>query len=199
LEKLAAKQTPPDFLVAAGEILTSLSLFAHIAPVRYHFRPYILDTVRRDHRHFADSNSAATTMAATLDSAALLRAVHQLDVPDGLSHMELEEVRSALRNGRGTLANVLAYPPRRAEDRVAVHGHVVELRHGQSLRLGALDVDNALMLRYVCMCVRVCYTRSHARGAGGLHAAIVAAISFFFELSVGVGEKVFPNVPLFLK
>ena len=88
------------------------------------------------------------TMAATLESRELLRAVRQLDAPDGLSDMELEEVRIALRNGRGTLANVLAYPPRRAEDRVAVQGHVVELRQGRTVRLGALDVDNALMLRY---------------------------------------------------
>ena len=86
-------------------------------------------------------------MAATLESRELLRAVRQLDAPDGLSDMELEEVRIALRNGRGTLANILSYPPRRAEDRAAVQGHVVVLRHGRSVRLGALDVDNALLLR----------------------------------------------------
>ena len=97
-------------------------------------------------------------MAATLESRELLRAVRQLDAPDGLSDMELEEVRIALRNGRGVLANVLAYPPRRAEDRVAVQGHVVELRHGRSVRLGALDVDNALLLR----CARA--TDGGARG-----------------------------------
>ena len=86
-------------------------------------------------------------MAATLESRELLRAVRQLDAPDGLSDMELEEVRAALREGRGALVNLLAYPPRRAEDRTQVQAHVVELRHGQSVRLGALDVDNALLLR----------------------------------------------------
>ena len=86
-------------------------------------------------------------MAASMESQALLRAVRQIDAEGGLSDMEFEEVRAALRGGRGTLSNLLAYPPRRNEDRAAVQSHVVELRHGHSWRLGALDVDNALLLR----------------------------------------------------
>ena len=56
--------------------------------------------------------------------------------------MELEEVRASLKGGREVLANLLAYPPRKAEDRAAVR-MTVEVRGGQSVRLGALDVDNA--------------------------------------------------------
>jgi len=36
-------------------------------------------------------------------------------------------VRAALYNGRGALANVLAYPPPRDEDRAAVRTQVVDL------------------------------------------------------------------------
>ena len=61
-------------------------------------------------------------MAATLESLALLRAVRQLDAEGGLSDMELEEVRASLKGGREVLANLLAYPPRKAEDRAAVRG-----------------------------------------------------------------------------
>jgi hypothetical protein len=86
-------------------------------------------------------------MAGTAASAALLRAVRQIDAADALSAMEQEELRGALRGARGTLVNTLQYPPRRAEDRAAVRAQVVELRGGRSLRLGALDVDNALQLR----------------------------------------------------
>ena len=93
-------------------------------------------------------------MAATLESLALLRAVRQLDAEGGLSDMELEEVRASLKGGREVLANLLAYPPRKAEDRAAVRGMTVEVRGGQSVRLGALDVDNALILRCVSRSTR---------------------------------------------
>lgn len=85
-------------------------------------------------------------MAATLETQALLRAVQQLDDEGGLSDMEIEDVRAALEGGRAALVDLLAFPPRRAEDRATVRGMRVDVR-GQPLSLGALDVDNALTLR----------------------------------------------------
>ena len=120
-------------------------------------------------------------MAATLESLALLRAVRQLDAEGGLSDMELEEVRASLKGGREVLANLLAYPPRKAEDRAAVRGMTVEVRGGQSVRLGALDVDNALILRCVSRS-----TRSRGRPSrGSARSARRPAVPPFFQTAAG--------------
>ena len=88
------------------------------------------------------------TMAATHESHALLAAVRSLDICDAVSDVEIEETRAALRDARVMLANPLAYPAKKTEDRAKIKQGVVEVR-GREVRLGALDIDNALMLRYV--------------------------------------------------
>ena len=89
----------------------------------------------------------ARTMAATAESIALHRAVRLLDAETPPSDVDVEECRVAFKAGRGILANVLAYPPRRAEDRAAVRTTTVELRGGKSIRLDGIDIENALTLR----------------------------------------------------
>ena len=70
-------------------------------------------------------------MASAMEPTALLRAVRQLERPTWeLSAMASEEVRSALRASRPALINLLAFPPRRPEDRAKVQGHLVEVSVG---------------------------------------------------------------------
>jgi hypothetical protein len=87
-------------------------------------------------------------MAATHESLALFEAVRALDFDGELSDVEIEEIREALRDARGVLANPLAYPPRDEKDRAVVKQGTVEVR-GLEIPLGALDIENALILRCV--------------------------------------------------
>jgi len=93
------------------------------------------------------SPAPARTMAATAESVALHRAVRLLDAETPPSDVDVEECRVAFKAARGILANALAYPPRRAEDRAAVRTTTVELRGGKSIRLDGTDIENALTLR----------------------------------------------------
>lgn len=88
------------------------------------------------------------TMAATHESLAMLAAVRALDLDGVVSDVEIEETRAALRDAREMLANPLAYPPREEKDRAVVRQGAVEVR-GREVRLGALDIENALILRCV--------------------------------------------------
>jgi hypothetical protein len=89
-----------------------------------------------------------TSMAEDSDpTAALLRAVAALDQDGGMSDVELEECRAALKAGRPILVDPLAFPGRKPEDRAAVQSRSVELTPGQALNLGGADVENALVLR----------------------------------------------------
>ena len=89
-----------------------------------------------------------TSMAEDSDpTAALLRAVAALDQDGGMSDVELEECRAALKAGRPVLVDPLAFPGRKPEDRAAVQSRSVELTPGQALNLGGADVENALVLR----------------------------------------------------
>ena len=99
------------------------------------------------------------TMAATHESLAMLAAVRALDLDGVVSDVEIEETRAALRDAREMLANPLAYPPREEKDRAVVRQGAVEVR-GREVRLGALDIENALVLR----CVGV--ARSHRSRLG---------------------------------
>ena len=99
------------------------------------------------------------TMAATHESLAMLAAVRALDLDGVASDVEIEETRAALRDAREMLANPLAYPPREEKDRAVVRQGAVEVR-GREVRLGALDIENALVLR----CVGV--ARSHRSRLG---------------------------------
>lgn len=87
-------------------------------------------------------------MAATHESLAMLAAVRALDLDGVVSDVEIEETRAALRDAREMLANPLAYPPREEKDRAVVRQGAVEVR-GREVRLGALDIENALILRCV--------------------------------------------------
>ena len=87
-------------------------------------------------------------MAATHESLAMLAAVRALDLDGVVSDVEIEETRAALRDAREMLANPLAYPPREEKDRAVVRQGEVEVR-GREVRLGALDIENALVLRCV--------------------------------------------------
>ncbi len=88
-------------------------------------------------------------MAATHESLALLAAVRGLDINCGeVSDVEVEELRAALRDAKDSLANPPCYPAKKLEDRAVVKRGTVTVR-GREVRLGALDIDNALMLRYV--------------------------------------------------
>lgn len=87
-------------------------------------------------------------MAATHESLAMLAAVHALDLDGVVSDVEIEETRAALRDAREMLANPLAYPPRDEKDRAVVKQGAVEVR-GREVNLGALDIENALILRCV--------------------------------------------------
>lgn len=98
-------------------------------------------------------------MAATHESLAMLAAVRALDLDGVASDVEIEETRAALRDAREMLANPLAYPPREEKDRAVVRQGAVEVR-GREVRLGALDIENALVLR----CVGV--ARSHRSRLG---------------------------------
>ena len=94
------------------------------------------------------SPSTAARMAEDSDpTAALLRAVAALDQDGGMSDVELEECRAALKAGRPILVDPLAFPGRKPEDRAAVQSRSVELTPGQALNLGGADVENALVLR----------------------------------------------------
>ena len=75
------------------------------------------------------------------------RAVAALDQDGGMSDVELEECRAALKAGRPILVDPLAFPGRKPEDRAAVQSRSVELTPGQALNLGGADVENALVLR----------------------------------------------------
>ena len=81
------------------------------------------------------------------EPAALLRAVQALDQDGGMSDVELEECRAALKASRRALVNLLEFPGRNPEDRAAVQSRAVELTPGQKLNLGGADVENALVLR----------------------------------------------------
>ena len=63
-------------------------------------------------------------------TAALLRAVAALDQDGGMSDVELEECRAALKAGRPILVDPLAFPGRKPEDRAAVQSRSVELTPG---------------------------------------------------------------------
>ena len=80
------------------------------------------------------------------EPAALLRAVQALDRDGGMSDVELEECRAALKASRSALVNLLEFPGRNPEDRAAVQSRAVELTPGQKLNLGGADVENALVL-----------------------------------------------------
>ncbi len=81
------------------------------------------------------------------EPAALLRAVQALDQDGGMSDVELEECRAALKASRRALVNLLEFPGRNPEDRAAEQSRAVELTPGQKLNLGSADVENALVLR----------------------------------------------------
>jgi hypothetical protein len=94
------------------------------------------------------SRLQGSSMAEDSDpTAALLRAVAALDQDGGMSDVELEECRAALKDGRPILVDPLAFPGRKPEDRAAVQSRSVELTPGQALNLGGADVENALVLR----------------------------------------------------
>ena len=70
-----------------------------------------------------------------------------LDRDGGMSDVELEECRAALKASRSALVNLLEFPGRNPEDRAAVQSRAVELTPGQKLNLGGADVENTLVLR----------------------------------------------------
>ena len=101
-------------------------------------------------------------MAATHESLAMLAAVRALDLDGVASDVEIEETRAALRDAREMLANPLAYPPREEKDRAVARQGAVEVR-GREVRLGALDIENALVLRCVGVARRIDHGSDGAR------------------------------------